>query len=139
ARITDSVNLDQQPLNMVAATSFKRALCIAARKDHLKIPDRRVLRTNIIDRAESAISTLQNDVLKDRTVAATSDIWTANTGVPYMSLTAQWIEPTARQWTLRQATVECEQFGGSHTAVGIKEKLKKMADAVGDTAANLSS
>ncbi|CAN0341703.1 unnamed protein product, partial [Discosporangium mesarthrocarpum] len=106
-------------------------LRIVARKDDLKIHDRRVLRTNIMDRAESAISTLKNDLLKGRTVAATSDIWTANTGVPYISLTAQWIEPTAKQWTLRQATAGCEQFDGSHTSVRIKEKLDKMANAVG--------
>ncbi|CAN0413553.1 unnamed protein product [Discosporangium mesarthrocarpum] len=95
--ITDFVILDQQPLNVVAAASFKRMLCIAARKDDLKVPDRRVTRTNIMDRAESAISTLKNDVLKGRPVDATSDIWTANTGVPHISLTAQWIEPTTKQ------------------------------------------
>ncbi|CAM9642721.1 unnamed protein product, partial [Discosporangium mesarthrocarpum] len=138
---------DPRPLNVVAATSFKCMLCIAARKDDLKVPNRRVLRTNIMDRAESAISILKNDVLKGRTVAATSDIWTANTGVPYISLTAQRIEPTAKLWTSRQATVGCEQFDGSHAAVRIKEKLEKMADAVGmkghiipltiDTAANI--
>ncbi|CAN0024016.1 unnamed protein product, partial [Discosporangium mesarthrocarpum] len=110
--ITDFVILDQQPLNVVAATSYKRMLCSAARKDDLKVPDRRVLRTDIMDKAESAINALKNDVLKGRTVAATSYIWTANTGVLYISLTDQWIEPTAKQWTLRQATVGCEKFDG---------------------------
>ncbi|CAM9806581.1 unnamed protein product [Discosporangium mesarthrocarpum] len=92
--ITGFVILDQQPLNVVATMSFKRMLCIAARKE---VPDRRVLRTNIMDRAESAISILKNDVLKGLTVEATSDIWMANIGVPYISLTAQCIEPTASQ------------------------------------------
>ncbi|CAN0191874.1 unnamed protein product, partial [Discosporangium mesarthrocarpum] len=34
--ITDFVPLDQQPLYVVAATSFKRMLCSEARKDDLK-------------------------------------------------------------------------------------------------------
>ncbi|CAN0154627.1 unnamed protein product, partial [Discosporangium mesarthrocarpum] len=56
----------------------------------------------------------------------TSDIWTANTGVRYISLTAHWT--TTEQWTLKKATVGCEAFGGSHTATPIQQKLEHMAD-----------
>ncbi|CAN0455810.1 unnamed protein product, partial [Discosporangium mesarthrocarpum] len=66
-----------------------------------------------------------------RTVTATSDIWTANTGVPYISLTAHWIETTTEQWTLKKATVGCEAFGGPHTATRFQQKLEHMADVVG--------
>ncbi|CAN0466654.1 unnamed protein product, partial [Discosporangium mesarthrocarpum] len=93
------------------------------------------------------IRTLKEDVPKGRTVTATSDIWTANTEVPYISLTAHWIETTTEQWTLKKATVGCEAFGGPHTATRFQQKLEHMADVVGikgnivtitaDTSANI--
>ncbi|CAN0184100.1 unnamed protein product, partial [Discosporangium mesarthrocarpum] len=71
------------------------------------------------------------------TAAATSDIWTANTGVPYISLTAYWIETTTEPWTLKKATVGCEAFGGSHTATRVQQKLEHMADVLGIKGNNL--
>ncbi|CAN0365850.1 unnamed protein product, partial [Discosporangium mesarthrocarpum] len=99
--IADFVIVDQQPLSVVEEQAFRRLLCMAANKDVLSRPGRRALRALILARKESAVRTLKEDVLKGRTVTATSDIWTANTGVPYISLTAHWIETTTEQWTLK--------------------------------------
>ncbi|CAN0385036.1 unnamed protein product, partial [Discosporangium mesarthrocarpum] len=85
----------------------------------------------ILARKESAARTLKADVLKGRTVTATSGIWTANTGVPYRSLTTHWIEMTTEQWTLKKATMGCEAFGNSHTATRIQQMLEHMGDVVG--------
>ncbi|CAM9768017.1 unnamed protein product [Discosporangium mesarthrocarpum] len=85
--IADFVIVDQQPLSVIEEQTFRRLLCIAANKDDLKRPGRRALRALILARKESAVRTFKEDVLKGRTVTATSDIWTANTGVPYMRLT----------------------------------------------------
>ncbi|CAM9858359.1 unnamed protein product, partial [Discosporangium mesarthrocarpum] len=95
--IADFVIVDQQPLSVVEEQTFRRLLCITANKDDLKLPGRRALRALILARMESAVRTLKEDVLKGRTVTATSDIWTANTGVPSISLTAHWIETTTEQ------------------------------------------
>ncbi|CAM9490684.1 unnamed protein product, partial [Discosporangium mesarthrocarpum] len=140
---------DQQPLSVVEEQTFRRLLCIAANKDDLKLTGRRALRALILARKESAVRTLKEDVLKVRTVTATSDFWTANTGVPYISLTANWIETATEQWALKKATVGCEAFGGSHTATRIQQELEHMADVVGikgnivtmttDTAANIKN
>ncbi|CAM9743736.1 unnamed protein product [Discosporangium mesarthrocarpum] len=145
--IADFVIVDQQPLNVVEEQTFRRLLCITANKDDLKLPGRRALRSLILARKESTVRTLKEDVLKGRTVTATSDIWTANTEVPYISLTAHWIETMTEQWSLRKATVGCEALSGSHTATRIQHKLEHMADVVGirgnivtmttDTAANI--
>ncbi|CAN0395693.1 unnamed protein product, partial [Discosporangium mesarthrocarpum] len=86
--IADFVIVDQQPLSVVEKQTFRRLLCIAANKDDLKLPGRRALRALILARKENAGPTLKEDVLKGRTVTATSDIWSANTGAPYISLTA---------------------------------------------------
>ncbi|CAN0004751.1 unnamed protein product, partial [Discosporangium mesarthrocarpum] len=99
---------DKLPLSVVEEQTFRRLVCIAANKDDLKLPGRRAPRALVLARKESAVPTLKEDVLKGRTVTATSDIWTANTGVPYISLTAHWIETTTEQWTLKKATVGCE-------------------------------
>ncbi|CAM9585774.1 unnamed protein product, partial [Discosporangium mesarthrocarpum] len=125
--IADFVKVDQ-PLSGVEEQTFRRLLCIAANKDDLKLPGRRALRALILVRKESAVRTLKEDVLKGRAVTATSDIWTANTGVPYISLTAHWIETTTEQWTLKKVTVGCEALGGSHTTTRIQQKLEHMAD-----------
>ncbi|CAN0024555.1 unnamed protein product, partial [Discosporangium mesarthrocarpum] len=106
--IADFVIVDQQPLSVVEEQTFRRLLCSSANKDDLKLPGRRALRALILARKECAVRTLKKDVLKGCTVTATSDIWTANTGVPYISLTAHWIETTTEQWTLKKATVGCE-------------------------------
>ncbi|CAM9520517.1 unnamed protein product, partial [Discosporangium mesarthrocarpum] len=126
--IADFVVVDQQPLSVAEEQTFRRLLCIKANKDDLKLPGRRALRPFILATKESAVRTLKQDMLKGRTVTAISDIWTANTGVPYISLTAHWIETTTEQWTLKEANVECEAFGGSHTATRIQQKLEHMAD-----------
>ncbi|CAM9349171.1 unnamed protein product, partial [Discosporangium mesarthrocarpum] len=146
--IADFVIVDQQPLSVVEEQTFRRLLCIATNKYDLKLPGRRALRAFLISaRKESAVRTFKEDVLKGRTVTATSDIWTVNTGVPCISLTARWIETTTEQWTLKKETVGCEAFGGSHTATRIQQKLEHMADVVDikgnivtmttDTAANI--
>ncbi|CAM9511761.1 unnamed protein product, partial [Discosporangium mesarthrocarpum] len=111
------------------------------------LPSRRALRALILARKENAGRNLKEDVLKGRTVTSTSDIWTANTGVPYISLTAHWAETTTEQRILKKAAVGCEAFGGSHTATRIQQKMEHMANVVGikgnivtmtaDTAANL--
>ncbi|CAN0077785.1 unnamed protein product, partial [Discosporangium mesarthrocarpum] len=129
--IADFVIVDKQPLSVVEEQTFRRRLCIAAKKDNLKLPGRRALRALILARKESAVRTLKEDVLKGGTVTATSDIWTPNTGVSYISLTASWIETTTDQKTLKKATVGCEAFGGSHTATRIQQKLEHMVDVVG--------
>ncbi|CAM9527513.1 unnamed protein product, partial [Discosporangium mesarthrocarpum] len=129
--IADCVIVDEQPLSVDEEQTFRRLLCITANKDDLKLPGRRALRALMFARKESTVRTLKEDVLKGRTVTATSDIWTANTGVPYISLAAHWIETTTEQWTLKKATVGCEAFGGSHTARRIQQKLEHMADVVG--------
>ncbi|CAN0204402.1 unnamed protein product, partial [Discosporangium mesarthrocarpum] len=118
--IADFVIVDRQPLN-VSTNRLSGDFCAL----------RGLLRTLILARKESAVQTLKEDVLKGLTVTATSDIWTAKTGVPYISLTALWIETTTEQWTLKKATVGCEAFGGSHTATRIQQKLEHMADVVG--------
>ncbi|CAM9699164.1 unnamed protein product, partial [Discosporangium mesarthrocarpum] len=129
--IADFMTVDQRPLSVVEAQTFRRLLCIAANKDDLKLTGRRALRALILARKESAVRTFKEDVLKGPTVTATSDIWRANTGVPYISLTAHWIETTTEQWTLKKAAIGCEAFGGSHTATRIQQKLEHMADVVG--------
>ncbi|CAM9578313.1 unnamed protein product, partial [Discosporangium mesarthrocarpum] len=145
--IADFLIVDQQPLSVVKEQTFRRLVYIAAEGDDLKLPGRRALRALILARKESAVRTLKEDVLKGRTVTATSDICTANTGVPYISLTAHWIETMTEQWALNKATGGCEALGGLHTATRIQQKLEHMADVVGikgnivamttDTAANI--
>ncbi|CAN0113740.1 unnamed protein product, partial [Discosporangium mesarthrocarpum] len=111
-RIADFVVVDQQPLSVVEEQTFRRLMCIAADKDDLKLPGRRALRALILARKERVVRTLNEDMLKGRTVTATSE---PNTGVSYISLTAHRIETTTEQWTFKKATVGCEAFGGSHT------------------------
>ncbi|CAM9381972.1 unnamed protein product [Discosporangium mesarthrocarpum] len=145
--IADFVIVDQQPLSVVEEQTFRRLLCIAGNKDDLKLPGRRALRALILARKESVVRTLKENVPKGLTVTAISDIWTANIGVPYINLTAHWIEMAAEQWTLKKVTVGCEAFGGSHTVTRIQQKSEHMADVVGtkgnivsmitDTAANI--
>ncbi|CAN0050333.1 unnamed protein product, partial [Discosporangium mesarthrocarpum] len=128
--IADFVIVDQQSLSVAEEQTFRRLLCIAANKEDLKLPSRRALRGLILARKESAVRTLTEDALKGRSVTSTSDIWTANNRVAYISLTAHWIETTTEQWTLKKATMGCEAFGGSHTATRIQQKLEHMADVV---------
>ncbi|CAM9157960.1 unnamed protein product, partial [Discosporangium mesarthrocarpum] len=100
--IVDFVIVDQQPLSVVEEQTFRRLLCIAANKNDLKLSGRRAFRALILARKESAVRTLKEEVLKDRTVTSTSGTWTANTGVPYIGLTAHWIETAAEQRTLKK-------------------------------------
>ncbi|CAN0020336.1 unnamed protein product, partial [Discosporangium mesarthrocarpum] len=143
----DFVIVNQQPLSVVEEQTFRRLLWIAANKDDLKLPGCRALRALELARKEGAFRTLKEDLLKGRIVTARSDIWTSNIGVPYISLTAHWMETTTEQWTLKKATLGCEVLGGSHTATRIQQKLEHMTDVVGikgnivtmtsDTAANI--
>ncbi|CAN0108537.1 unnamed protein product [Sphacelaria rigidula] len=79
------------------------------------------------------------DQLRGKHPALTTDIWTSNSGVPFMAVTGHWIPEDHPK--LVSTTLPCVEFRGSHTAERLAEKVTEVMEAYGitDTAVALTT
>ncbi|CAB5362785.1 unnamed protein product [Rhizophagus irregularis] len=56
-------------------------------------------------------------------IAFTSDMWTSDTGAPYMVLTAHWIN---NEWNLKHAIIAFQRFPHPHTGLQIQKAIYKI-------------
>ncbi|CAM9592567.1 unnamed protein product, partial [Discosporangium mesarthrocarpum] len=85
--IVDLVILDQRPISIADEESLRRLLPSTANKPDLSLPRRNVVGKMTMERRECALGKPRGTVIKNKHVAATSDIWTANNGASHISLT----------------------------------------------------
>ncbi|CAN0286628.1 unnamed protein product [Scytosiphon promiscuus] len=78
-------------------------------------------------------------MLKGTHPALTTDIWTSNSGVPFMAVTAHFIREGSKKLT--KTTLSCGEFTGSHTSERLAEKITGVMERFGiaETAVSLTT
>ncbi|GBC30316.2 zinc finger BED domain-containing protein RICESLEEPER 2-like [Rhizophagus irregularis DAOM 181602=DAOM 197198] len=113
---------DCQPFRVVDNLHFKKF--ITSLNPRFQIFSRQTLRKKIGEK----YGQYKKDIIKlfqenDSKISFTSDMWTSDTGAPYMVLTAHWIDD---KWDLKHTVIAFQRFPHPHTGEQIKEATLKI-------------
>ncbi|CAG8756358.1 5502_t:CDS:2, partial [Rhizophagus irregularis] len=113
---------DCQPFRVVDNLHFKKF--ITSLNPRFQIPSRQTLRKKIGEK----YGQYKKDIIKlfqenDSKISFTSDMWTSDTGAPYMVLTAHWIDD---KWDLKHTVIAFQRFPHPNTGEQIKEATLKI-------------
>ncbi|CAB5213586.1 unnamed protein product [Rhizophagus irregularis] len=113
---------DCQPFKVVDGVLFREF--IASLNSKFRVPSRQTLRNKI----DNKYTHYKNNIIKlfqenNSKIAFTSDMWTSDTGAPYMVLTAHWIN---NEWNLKHAIIAFQRFPHPHTGLQIQKAIYKI-------------
>ncbi|XP_041654041.1 E3 SUMO-protein ligase ZBED1-like [Cheilinus undulatus] len=113
---------DMMPFRTVERPGFKTLMNTVAPK--YKIPRRQQLSEKEIPNMYLKVKAdVVSSLAEAQHVAFTTDLWTSNTGHPYMSLTAHFITPA---WEMKAACLETAFLPEDHTAENIKQAFNNL-------------
>jgi len=123
--LAEMIAVDLQPYAVVENECFRRY------SNHLEpryaLPSRRMLSENIIPEMYARVKTkLKISLKKAIGVSFTTDMWTEPcTTKAFIGVSAHWIDDS---WQRKFAILNCEEFGGRHTADRIAVKFQSLLD-----------
>ncbi|CAB4424784.1 unnamed protein product [Rhizophagus irregularis] len=121
-KLVNWVIVECQPFRVVESVSFREF--IASLNSGFHVPSRHTIRNKI----DEKYIHYRNNVIKlfqenNSKIAFTSDMWTSDTGAPYMVLTAHWIN---NEWNLKHAVIAFQRFPHPHTGLQIQKVTYKI-------------
>ncbi|XP_051529142.1 E3 SUMO-protein ligase ZBED1-like [Myxocyprinus asiaticus] len=113
---------DMMPFRIVERPGFNALMKTVAPK--YKIPRRQHFSEKEIPNMYLKLkSDIANTMAEAKHFAFTTDLWTSNTGHPYMSLTVHFITPA---WEMKAACLETAFLPDDHTSENIKETFENL-------------
>ncbi|KAL3067486.1 hypothetical protein OYC64_017252 [Pagothenia borchgrevinki] len=128
AKIAEFIALDDQPLSVVENVGFRRLM------EHLEpryeLPSRHYFTEKALPALHNKLRGHLQALLTDvPSFGFTTDIWSSSVcPMSLLSFTAQWIDS---QFNLQHATLQAQNFRGSHTADRVREAIEGMLNSWG--------
>ncbi|CAL1281113.1 unnamed protein product [Larinioides sclopetarius] len=122
AAVTKFIATAMQPYNIVESPPFVDM--VRTLNPRYKLPGRKYFSKNAISKLfNDTKEKIKNELtlVKSNNVCITTDCWTSVSTMPFISITAHFIDIN---WELKYACLNCVHFDVAHTAKNISEVLK---------------
>ncbi|XP_063235837.1 zinc finger BED domain-containing protein 4-like [Bacillus rossius redtenbacheri] len=123
SKIAHMLALDYQPFSIVNDRGFRELINFL--EPRYSIPSRKHFSKTVVpklyaDTRGKVAESLQCELQTAQSFSWTLDIWTSRAQVPFISLTAHYLNA---EFCLQNRTLDCSHFPGEHTGAAIYEKI----------------
>lgn len=121
--VASMVSGDMLPLSFVEGAGFRRLMEFV--EPEYSVPSRKTITSRIEKQYEEAATLLKTNLNAAKSVAITTDAWTALTAESYVTVTCHYLD----QWEMRSAVLQTRSTDERHTAENLAASLR---DVVGE-------
>lgn len=127
-KICQMIEKDLLPIDMVSGQGFKELMKLM--EPNFSIPSRQTITSRIEHRFAGKKGELLANLSTVKSVAITTDSWTALTTESYVTVTCHWID---QDWQMKSAVLMTKSMPGRHTADNLSALLRETVDHWGLT------
>ena len=114
---------DMQPLSVVENEGFRRLMQVM--DPRYQLPSRSTITRSLLPQKYEALKqTVKVELTQVKYVALTTDLWTSNQTLGYITVTFHYI---SHEWELHSRVLDTLNLDKDHTAANLAEELQKIA------------